>query len=579
MSAIVIILVAAVIFIVAYLTYGKWLAKQWGVDPANQTPAHTMNDGVDYVPAKAPVLLGHHFASIAGAGPINGPIQAAIFGWVPVLLWVIIGGIFFGGVHDFSSLFASARNKGKSIGELINVTMGRSGKRLFIIFAFLTLVLVVAAFSSIVVSTFASTNAATGLPLEAAAATRNGQVASSSVFFMILAIIFGFLVYRRNAPIGIATIVGVALMAGAIALGMSVPFYLPATVWFIIIGIYIFVASVTPVWILLQPRDYLNSFLLYAMMIAGVLGIFVANPTMNLEPFKGFIAGPNNDPLFPMLFITVACGAISGFHSLVGSGTTSKQLDRETDAKVIGYGGMLIECFLAVIAVIAVSSLYDRAAGTMPEGTPAVVLATAISQFLGTIGLPIPVVSTIITLAVSAFALTSLDTATRLARFLFQEFFIEEADKGKPVTGAKKLLTNMYFATAVIAVLGIILGMGGYSAIWPLFGAANQLLAGLALLGVSLWLVSIGKNNKMFHIPMCFMLVATLCALVIGIVRDIGMVGNVMAGTAPPAETVFANVIQVVFGILLFALAIVLTVNGVKHLLNSSKNKANSANA
>ncbi len=559
MSAIVILLIAAVIFIVAYLTYGKWLAKQWGVDPANQTPAHTMNDGVDYVPAKAPILLGHHFASIAGAGPINGPIQAAIFGWVPVLLWVIIGGIFFGGVHDFSSLFASARNKGKSIGELINVTMGRTGKRLFIVFAFLTLVLVVAAFSSIVVSTFASTNAA-GEPV--ANPLSNGQVASSSVFFMILAIAFGFLVYRRNAPIGIATIIGVILMGGAIALGMNVPMYLTATVWFVIIGIYIFVASVTPVWILLQPRDYLNSFLLYAMMIAGVLGVFVKNPTMASPAFVGLLAG-NGDPLFPMLFITVACGAISGFHSLVGSGTTSKQLDRETDAKVIGYGGMLIECFLAVIAIIAVSSLY--ADGAFPSGTPAQVLATSISGSLGIIGIPVDVTFTIITLAVSAFALTSLDTATRLARFLFQEFFLEENEVGKEQKGWKKLVTNMYFATAVIAVLGVALGMGGYTAIWPLFGAANQLLAGLALLGVSLWLASIGRNNKMFHIPMCFMLVATLVALIIGIVKNFGNIAANGAALAP--------VIQIIFGILLFALAIVLAINGVKHLLASAKNK------
>ena len=575
MSAIVILLIAAVVFIIAYLTYGKWLAKQWGVDPANPTPAHTLNDGVDYVPAKAPVLMGHHFASIAGAGPINGPIQAAIFGWVPVLLWVIIGGIFFGGVHDFSSLFASARNKGKSIGELISVTMGRTGKRLFIIFAFLTLILVVAAFSSIVVSTFASTNAAgetVANPLS------NGQVASSSVWFMVLAIIFGFLVYRRNAPLGVSTVVGVLLMGGAIALGLNVPIYLTAATWFVIIGIYIFVASVTPVWILLQPRDYLNSFLLYAMMIAAVLGIFIAQPTMNLPAFRGAVV--NNQPIFPMLFITVACGAISGFHSLVGSGTTSKQLDNEKDAKAIGYGGMLIECFLAVIALIAVSSLFNAAGdGSMPAGTPAQILAGAISGFLERIGLPTDVTFTVITLAVSAFALTSLDTATRLARFLFQEFFIDEVDKDKPVTGAKKVVTNMYFATAVIAVLGIILGFGGYTAIWPLFGAANQLLAGLALLGVSLWLAMIGRNNKMFHIPMGFMMIATLCALIIGIVNDIGMIGQITAGTAPAAETIFANVIQVIFGILLFALAIVLAVNGVKHLLNSSKGKDNAVKA
>lgn len=553
MSAIVILLIAIVVFVIAYLTYGRWLAKQWGVDPSRKTPAHTMTDGVDYVPTKAPVLLGHHFASIAGAGPINGPIQAAVFGWVPVLLWVVIGGIFFGGVQDFSSLFASIRNKGQSIGEIINQTMGRTGKRLFICFAFLTLILVVAAFASIVASTF------NGFTADGALNMRGGQVAMSSTLFMVLAIAFGFLVYRRNAPLGISSIIGVILLAVCIWVGLSVPLYLPLTLWLVILGVYIFIASVTPVWILLQPRDYLNSFLLYGMMLAAVVGIFVANPSMNLPAFTGAVV--NGQPIFPILFITVACGAISGFHSLVGSGTTAKQLNTENDARVIGYGGMLIECLLAVVALIAVSALYTG--GKMPEGTPAVVLATGIASFLATIGIPTDIMQTIITLAVSAFALTSLDTATRLARYLFQEFFTEKGEDLKTIKGPRKFFTNMYVSTLITVVLGMALAVGGYQNIWPLFGAANQLLAALALLAVALWLGAIGRNNKMFYIPMLFMLVATLSALVIGV---IGNLNKLAAGN--PA---FPQIIQIIFGVLLFALAVVLAIKGIQMLFDKSK--------
>lgn len=548
MSAIIIVLVSLVIFIAAYLIYGRWLAKQWGVDPTRETPAHTMNDGIDYVPAKAPVLLGHHFASIAGAGPINGPIQAAIFGWVPVLLWVVIGGIFFGGLQDFSSLFASIRNKGHSIGEIISEMMGKTGKRLFISFAFLTLTLVVAAFASIVANTF------NGFAADGARNVTGGSVATSSLLFIVLAVVFGFFVYKRNTPLFLSSLIGVVLLAVCITIGLLAPIHLTLNTWIAILGVYIFVAAVAPVWILLQPRDYLNSFLLYGMILAAIVGIFIANPVMNLPAFTGGII--NGQPIFPMLFITVACGAISGFHSLVGSGTTSKQIDNEKDAKFIGYGGMLIECMLAVIALIAVGTLYSG--GKMPEGTPAVVLATAIANFLALIGIPVDVMKTIITLAISAFALTSLDTATRLARFLLQEFFLEKGEDPKTVKGPRKIITNMYVSTAITVALGILLAVGGYQNIWPLFGAANQLLAALALLGVALWLSSIGRNNKMFYIPMIFMLIATLTALVIGVINNIR---NIVGG-----GNAFVQTLQMVFGVLLFALAIVLAVQGIKML-------------
>ena len=332
MSGVLILGVSILAFVIAYVTYGSWLAKQWGVDPKQQTPAHTEEDGVDFVPAKAPVLLGHHFSSIAGAGPINGPIQAAIFGWVPVLLWIIIGGIFFGAVQDFSALFASVRHKGKSLGEVIEENISHKSKVCFTVFAWLVLILVVAAFADIVAGTFAGfTVSADGEMVKNAA---NGSVAVASLLFIPLAVGFGFL-NRKNINLGVSTIVGVALLAFCIFVGLKCPIFVSKNVWLFVVFIYIFIASVAPVWILLQPRDYLNSFLLYFMMIAAAIGIIFTNPTVQLQPFTGW--NINGQTLFPFLFITVACGAVSGFHSLIGSGTTSKQLNSEKDAKMICY--------------------------------------------------------------------------------------------------------------------------------------------------------------------------------------------------------------------------------------------------
>ena len=360
MNAVVILLVGVAVLVLGYLFYGKWLAEQWGVDPNKTTPAHELEDGNDYVPAKAPVLMGHHFSSIAGAGPINGPIQAAVFGWVPVMLWVLIGGIFFGAVHDFGALFASVRNKGQSIGEVIAASIGKRAKRLFIIFSYLTLILVVAAFASIVANTFKATYDEAGV-LDKAASAANASTAMISILFIVIAIIFGMMVYRRNASLGVSTVIGVAAIIACMAIGLNWhPIYLSGSTWMIIVGIYIAIASVTPVWILLQPRDYLSSFLLYGMMIVAVVGIIGAHPTLDIPAFTGFVdkatngSGVSLGSLFPALFVTIACGAISGFHSLVGSGTTAKQLDRESDARPIAYGGMLIECALALISLCAV---------------------------------------------------------------------------------------------------------------------------------------------------------------------------------------------------------------------------------
>jgi carbon starvation protein len=555
MNSLAILAIGVGILLIGYLFYGRWLSKEWGVDPTRPTPAHTMSDGLDYCPAKAPVLLGHHFSSIAGAGPINGPILAAIFGWIPVFLWIVLGGIFFGAVQDFSSLFASIRHKGRSIGYVIEANMGEKGKQLFLMFAYLTLLLVVAAFTSIVVGTF------NGFTAEGAKIPANGTTATISMLFIVMAILFGFGVYRKGAPLGISSVIGIIAIVISIVIGLKFPIYLSSNVWLIIVLVYIFVASVTPVWILLQPRDYLSSFLLYGMILAAFAGIIVTRPEVNLPAFAGFGGINGNSYLFPMLFITVACGAISGFHSLVSSGTTAKQIDNEKDARIIGYGGMLIECVVAIIALIAVGILFKD--GAFAKGTPTQVFATGIATMIqGFAGeASYDVAYALIILSVSVFCLTSLDTATRLARYMFTEFFLKSGEDVSSLTGVRKVLVNPYVSTLITVAIGGAMAVGGYAKIWPLFGSANQLLGALALLAVAVWLGNAGKNNKMFYFPMAFMYIATISALVITVKNNIM---KLTAGTG----TMGAEGLQVLFSVLLIILAINLAIVGTKTLRN-----------
>lgn len=551
-----------------YLFYGRWLVKQWGVGEGDiPTPAHTMADGVDYVPAKAPVLMGHHFSSIAGAGPITGPIGAAMFGWLPVALWVLVGGIFFGGVHDFGALFASVRHNGQSIGEIISANMSKRAKQLFIIFSYLTLILVVAAFAAIVANTFGAVYD-NGVLNEAKSATP-ASVAMVSILFILVAIVFGFAVYRRHMGMVISSIMGVAAIAACMFIGMNFhPFYFSTTTWMWLIGLYITIASVTPVWILLQPRDYLSSFLLYAMLIVAIVGIIGAHPDIdpNLFPaYTGFAVHNANGTqyLFPILFTTVACGAISGFHSLVSSGTTSKQLDKEKDARPIAYGGMLLECVLAVITLCAIA--YARETGHVKGATD--IFAGGIAAMIGAIpGFEAMehTMYTLLVLTYSAFCLTSLDTATRLARFMFQEFWLEPGQTPKDIKGGfKKLMVNPYFATLLTVFCGVMLGMNGFMKIWGLFGAANQLLAGIGLLAVATWLGNAGKNNKMFLAPMTFMMIVTICSLIIIVRNQVLMIMNGAADWGPYA--------QAGIGTLLICLALELAVEGYKTIINQRR--------
>ncbi|EYE87391.1 carbon starvation protein CstA [Fervidicella metallireducens AeB] len=528
MNSLWLLVVGIILFILAYVSYGGYLAKKWGIDPKRETPSHTKYDNIDYVPTNSKVLLGHHFSSIAGAGPIAGPIQAAIFGWLPVYLWIIIGSIFVGGVHDFGSMFASVRHDGKSIGEIIKSTIGKRGKILFNLFAWLALVLVVAAFTDITASTFAFDQAKPELLAGARAGT-------ASVLFIALAVIFGFAVYRKGAGLAVSSVAGVILLFICVYIGYIFPiFKFSKLTWQIILLIYITFASILPVWLLLQPRDYLSSFLLYAMVIGAILGIIITHPTLQISATTAFTVGEGAKAqyLFPILFVTVACGAVSGFHSLVGSGTSSKQIDKEEDTKLIGYGAMLIEGVVAIIALISVAYVAKA------EGTPASIFASGVAEFMSSFGVPVQVGKVFVTLAFASFALTSLDTATRIARYIFQEFF-EEVGKGK-----KSILTNTYVATIVTVAASIGLLVYGYTNIWPIFGASNQLVAGLSLLALTAWFAKTGKKTIMTLIPMIFMFCVTLTALVI-------LIRNFFIG---------GKTVLLVVAVLLLVLAIVLII-------------------
>ena len=576
MSAILILIIAVALLACGYIFYGSFLAKQWGVDPSHETPAHTSYDGKDFVPANPAVLMGHHFSSIAGAGPINGPIQAAVFGWVPVFLWVVIGGIFFGAMHDFGALFASIRHNGGSIGEVIKENMGVRAQRLFTIFALLVLILVIASFTAVVAGTFVSEGSF--ITVGRANVSGNASTATTSLLFIVIAFIFGFFVYRKNAKIGPATIVGVIGIVLIVIAGLNIGVNMSRTAWVIFIAVYIMLASLLPVWMLLQPRDYLSSFLLYGMMAVAVVGIIGSGMKVELPAFTGWTAPATGAALFPTLFITVACGAVSGFHSLIGSGTTSKQLDSEKDAKVIGYGAMIVESALAIIALIAIGVVFKEtnigggekfllsAPPTIFAGGIATMVATMFGGVADFTNPVYDVTYTLLTLAVSVFALTSLDSGTRLARYMFAELFIPEGKTRDDLTGAAKFFSHPLVATGVMVIVGCGMGFLKLSQIWGVFGAANQLLAGIAMLAVATWLGNIGKNNKMFFVPMVFMLAATITSLIMTIVKKIGLIAG--GGAA------WGDWFQMIWSIGLVVLAVILVIEGIQTLTKKKEQKA-----
>ncbi len=554
MNGIVLLLGATALFAVAYFFYGRLIERVLGVDPARPTPAKTRGDGVDYVPAHPAVLFGHHFASIAGAGPIVGPIAAAYFGWGAVVAWVVLGCIFIGAVHDMVSLYLSVRHEGRSIASVIETVLGRPGKLLFLLFCWSTLILVCAEFTRQVALTFVNAP----------------EVATASLLFIALAVVFGLAVNRLKVPLLPATVVFVPVMFAFIWVGTKAPLDLcrmfglsPAgaqTAWSVVLLAYCFLASTLPVWLLLQPRDYLNSYLLYAMMGLGFLGVFAAAPAVNLDAFVGWRA-PNAKgamtPLFPFLFITIACGACSGFHSLVASGTTAKQLASERHIRPVAYGGMLLEGVLAILALLAVGSfaqpeLLDKLGSQSAVG----LFAGGLASFCTKFGIPYEAGKVFMSLAVSAFLMTSVDTATRLARFTWQELFTGSQDRTRTPTPFTAPISNMYVATGLVVALVALLLLGNPEAaknLWNVFASANQLLAGLTLFTASLWLY---KNRKAWWItlfPMLFMLAVSSAGLWL-LCTGSWKAGNATLGTVTAILLALAAVL-VVLAIVRFAQA------------------------
>lgn len=556
MNGILMMVISIVVLAGAYLIYGRYLVKKWGIDEKAKTPAYELEDGVDYVPADTNVVFGHQFASIAGAAPINGPIQASIFGWLPVLLWILIGGVFFGAVQDFTAMYASVKNKGRTIGYIIEEYIGKLGKKLFLAFCWLFCILVVAAFADVVAGTF------NGFSVDKAGVVTgqieaNGAVATTSMLFIVEAVVLGIILKYAKLPKWVNTAIAILMLVAAVALGLVFPMYLSREVWHIIIFIYILIACVVPVWALLQPRDYLNSYLLVFMIIAAVIGIFVANPDCNLEAVTSF--NVDGQYLFPILFVTIACGAVSGFHSLVSSGTASKQIKNERDMLPVSFGAMLMESMLAVIALVAVASFAKGEAEAQGFTTQPQIFAGAIANFLSAAGLPYSLVFTLINLAVSAFALTSLDSVARVGRLSFQEFFMDEDTDEENMSFVLKIVTNKYFATIITLVLAYLLAKVGYAEIWPLFGSANQLLSVLALVACAVFLKKTNRQGFMLWFPMAFMMAVTFSALGLTIYR--------LSKAFITTGLNLGNTLQLIFAILLLVLGFIVAIQGVRKLI------------
>ena len=566
MNGVTIMIISLAVLLLAYVLYGRWIAKKWGVDPKRKTPAYEQRDGVDYEPAPKSVVFGHQFASIAGAGPINGPIQAAIFGWVPVLLWVLIGGVFFGAVQDFAAMYASVRNKGRSIGYIIEKYIGKTGKKMFLLFCWLFCILVVAAFADIVAGTFMGFTVTDGV--QSANITANGAVATTSVMFIVFAVALGLILKYAKLPTAVNTAIAIVMLVASIIIGLKMPIFLSLDIWHILVFAYILIASVVPVWILLQPRDYLNSYLLVVMIVAAVIGVFVANPQINLPAFVGFEV--DGSYLFPILFVTIACGAVSGFHSLVSSGTASKQIKNEKDMLPVSFGSMLLESMLAVIALIAVASFASGEAAAQGWNTPAQVFAGAVSSFLTTLGLPSDIVYTLITLSISAFALTSLDSVARVGRLSFQELFLDDSITDENMGKVRKVLTNKYFATIITLVLAYGLTVVGYKNIWALFGASNQLLSVFAFLACAVFLKRSKKVRWFMYIPLGAMLAVTFTAL------GMTVYNKATALITSSSTDIFGDILQLVFATLIIILGVCVVIEGFRKLFKKGDSEVKS---
>ena len=553
MNGLVIVLIAIVVLAAGYLFYGRWLANKWGLDPKAKTPAFTHEDGQDYVPSSKLTVFAHQFSSIAGAGPVTGPILASVFGWVPVLLWLLIGGLFFGAVQDFGALYASVKNDGKSMGMIIEKYIGRTGRKLFMLFCWLFTLLVMAAFTDMVAGTFV------GKGVEGAAKATNyanSAAASISMLFIVVAIIFG-LIQKKVGKMKewVRAVVAIGLLVVMFVIGMHLPMYATKTTWIYVVMAYLFLASVMPMWLLMEPRDYMTTFMLLGMIIGAVVGVIAEHPTMKLNAFNGF--NVDGSYLFPTLFVTIACGAVSGFHSLVSSGTSSKTISNEKDMPMVGYGAMVVESLLGVVALVVVGAVAVN--GTKPDGTPFSIFSTGVAGFFEKFGIPVQVATVFMTMCVSALALTSLDSVARIGRMSFQELFYGDTTDTSKMPVWQKVLTNKYFATIITLFFGYLLTLGGYNNIWPLFGSANQLLAALVLIALAVFLKTTGRTGWTLYIPMFVMLAVTFTAL---IQKTIALVQNIASGQA----TFLVDGLQFIIAILLMVLGVLVAFSCLKKL-------------
>ena len=575
MNTLVIVLIAAVCLFGAYTLYGRWLANKWGIDPTAKTPAVVHEDGRDYVPTNGWTVFAHQFSSIAGAGPVTGAIQAAAFGWLPVLLWVLLGGIFFGAVTDFGALYASVKNDGKSMGMLIEKYIGKTGRKLFLLFCWLFCGIVIAAFADMVAGTF-NAFGADGALVEAA--QTNGAAGMVSIMFMVFAVVFGLIQKKFNFSGWKESVISIVFIVLSFVIGANLPIILGKAAWSYITFVYIFFAAVLPMWLLKQPRDHMTTFMFVAMIAGAVVGLLVAHPTMNLPVFTGF-TNEKLGTMFPILFVTVACGAVSGFHSLVSSGTSSKTVENEKDMLKVGYGAMILESLLAVLA-LCVAGAAAAADGTPAAGTPFQIFSSGVAGFFEMFGVPVYTATVFMTMCVSALALTSLDAVARIARMSFQELF--SVDDMAHAEGWRKLFCNTYFSTIITLVLGYVLTKIGYSNIWPLFGSANQLLSALVLITLCVFLKVTGRSNKMLFPPLIIMLCVTFTALVQRLLAMVKAIQTAAAVTIPTGETTWgavfiANGLQLIIAVLLIVLGLTIVVNSLKSYARSEKNSERAA--
>ncbi len=556
MNTLVIVLVAGVCLAAGYLFYGRWLAKTWGIDPNAKTPAVTKEDGQDYVPTNGWTVFAHQFSSIAGAGPVTGAIQAAVFGWVPVFLWIVLGGIFFGAVTDFGALYASVKNEGKSMGLLIEQYIGKTGRKLFLLFCWLFTLIVIAAFADMVAGTFNAYTVVDGVSQLSDAAKTNGAAGSISLLFIVFAVVFGLIQKKFKLTGWKQVVVGLICTVAAFAIGMACPITATKDTWSYLTFAYIFLAAVLPMWLLMQPRDYMTTFMFAGMILGAVIGLLVAHPKMNLPAFTGFHNDTLGD-LFPILFVTVACGAVSGFHSLVSSGTSSKTISNEKDMLKVGYGAMILESLLAILA-LCVAGAAAAADGTAASGTPFQIFSSGVAGFFEMFGIPVYAAQCFMTMCVSALALTSLDSVARIGRMSFQELF--SVDDMEHAEGWRKVFCNKYFATVLTLACGFILTKIGYANIWPLFGSANQLLSALVLITLCVFLKVTGRKNRTLFPPLIIMLCVTFTALV---ERTIGLIKAYSAGSA----VFLVEGLQLIIAILLMILGVTIVVHSGKELV------------